>query len=253
MARVRTEHPNRVHARQTYVSPRRALARRASRCPPPQCSQNHNTLRAYSPTPRTCRSPPPLRTHQLHRLVALACGRRPVSEGGFTGVRLDPRRGPRRADPHLSAQTLFRRPTLVSKLSYPLVSMLISPSFSSLPTTDRASARKSTRSSLTGSGCAPRRFACSLEEARGAGLAGDRARAASAPGWAGSAPGRLARQNRTSFESARRSKPWCRFGQARWRWMDRQLLRKELKPSRFQTQSLKEKKLQKSWTTTRSA
>ena len=80
---------------------RRRVVARPRRAVPTACEKHATRVRAR----RSCSNPEPPLTpasraplHRAHRLVALASGRRPVSDGGFTGVRL-PRTRARRARP----------------------------------------------------------------------------------------------------------------------------------------------------------
>ena len=165
--------------------------------------------------------------HRAHRLVALASGRRPVSDGGFTGVRL-PRTRARRARPPAprpveTSSKNERKKTLVATFSRVVVypSSYIPPIDRTLihavtpPRFHRASTRRSTARSWTVSGCAWRLCACSPAAARAAAAKpptptpGSGARGA-AP-WAASAPARAALSPRSSA-SGRRSRRTCRRG-----------------------------------------
>ena len=80
---------------------RRRVVARPRRAVPTACEKHATRVHAR----RSCSNPEPPLTpasraplHRAHRLVALASGRRPVSDGGFTGVRL-PRTRARRARP----------------------------------------------------------------------------------------------------------------------------------------------------------
>ena len=210
---------------------RRRVVARPRRAVPTACEKHATRVHAR----RSCSNPEPPLTpasraplHRAHRLVALASGRRPVSDGGFTGVRL-PRTRARRARPP-APRPVRRLPRTkenprrdVFERAVAYVSLANAPIDRTLihavtpPRFHRASTRRSIARSWTVSGCAWRLCACSPAAALAAAAKpptptpGSGARGA-AP-WAASAPARAAPSPRSSA-SGRRSRRTCRRGGA---------------------------------------
>ena len=210
---------------------RRRVVARPRRAVPTACEKHATRVHAR----RSCSNPEPPLTpasraplHRAHRLVALASGRRPVSDGGFTGVRL-PRTRARRARPP-APRPVRRLPRTkenprrdVFERAVAYVSLANAPIDRTLihavtpPRFHRASTRRSIARSWTVSGCAWRLCACSPAAALAAAAKpptptpGSGARGA-AP-WAASAPAQAAPSPQSSA-SGRRSRRTCRRGGA---------------------------------------